>query len=73
MMTDSAARYGGDEFALVLPETGAGPTTLVVWRSCDLFENNGESPSSAVSIGLGSDPKDAETIGPRLNVASLQQ
>ena len=66
---DTAARYGGDEFALVLPETGAGPATLVAWRICDLFANDGEEPKLTVSIGIASYPTDAETIGPLLYVA----
>jgi diguanylate cyclase (GGDEF)-like protein len=33
---DTAARHGGDEFALVLPETGWGAATLVARRICDV-------------------------------------
>jgi diguanylate cyclase (GGDEF)-like protein/PAS domain S-box-containing protein len=66
---DTAARYGGDEFALVLPETGAGAATLVAWRISDLFANDGEEPKLTVSIGVASYPTDAETIGPLLYVA----
>ena len=66
---DTAARYGGDEFALVLPETGAGAARLVAWRIGDLFANDGEEPKLTVSIGIASYPSDAETIGPLLYVA----
>jgi diguanylate cyclase (GGDEF)-like protein/PAS domain S-box-containing protein len=66
---DTAARYGGDEFALVLPETGAGAAALVARRICDLFADDGEEPKLSVSIGIASYPKDAETIGPLLYAA----
>lgn len=66
---DTAARYGGDEFALVLPETGAGAAALVARRICELFANDGEEPKLTVSIGIASYPKDAETIGPLLYAA----
>jgi len=66
---DTAARYGGDEFALVLPETAAGPAMLVARRICELFEDDGEEPKLTVSIGIASYPKDAETIGPLLYAA----
>jgi diguanylate cyclase (GGDEF)-like protein/PAS domain S-box-containing protein len=66
---DTAARYGGDEFALVLPETAAGPATMVAQRICELFANDGEEPKLTVSIGIASYPKDAETIGPLLYAA----
>jgi two-component system cell cycle response regulator len=66
---DTAARYGGDEFALVLPETGAGPAALVARRICELFADDGEEPKLSVSIGIASYPKDAETIGPLLYAA----
>jgi diguanylate cyclase (GGDEF)-like protein/PAS domain S-box-containing protein len=66
---DTAARYGGDEFALVLPETGAGPAMLVARRICELFADDGEEPKLTVSIGVASYPEDAETIGPLLYAA----
>lgn len=66
---DTAARYGGDEFALVLPETGAGAAALVARRICELFANDGEEPGLTVSVGVASYPKDAETIGPLLYAA----
>jgi len=66
---DTAARYGGDEFALVLPETAAGPGMLVAQRICELFADDGEEPKLTVSVGIASYPKDAETIGPLLYAA----
>ncbi len=66
---DTAARYGGDEFALVLPETTAVRATLVARRICELFADDGEEPKLTVSIGIASYPADAETIGPLLYAA----
>ena len=66
---DTAARYGGDEFALVLPETTAMRGTLVARRICELFAEDGEEPKLSVSIGIASYPADAETIGPLLYAA----
>jgi len=66
---DTAARYGGDEFALVLPETEALAGSLVARRVCELFSNDGEKPELAVSVGVASYPQDAETIGPLLYAA----
>ena len=59
---DTAARQGGDEFALVLPETDKDAATLVAWRICDLLAKDGEEPALSVSVGVASYPKDAETI-----------
>lgn len=66
---DIAARHGGDEFALVLPETGMAAATLVAQRICELLEKEAEAPALSVSIGIASHPKDAETIGTLLYAA----
>jgi len=66
---DTAARQGGDEFALVLPETGAAAATLVARRICELLANDAEEPALSVSVGVASYPKDAETIGTLLYAA----
>ncbi len=41
---DTAARYGGDEFAVVLPETGAQAANQVGQRICDSIANDGTGP-----------------------------
>ena len=66
---DTAARHGGDEFALVLPETGLAAATLVARRICYLLEKDAEQPAISVSVGLASFPKDAGTIGTLLYAA----
>lgn len=66
---DTAARQGGDEFALVLPETGAAAATLVARRICDLLEKDAEEPALSVSVGVACYPKDADSIGTLLYAA----
>ncbi len=66
---DTAARQGGDEFALVLPETSSASATLVAARICDLLAKDTEEPALSVSVGVASYPKDAETIGALLYAA----
>lgn len=66
---DTAARQGGDEFALVLPETGAAAATLVARRICNLLEKDAEVPALSVSVGVASYPKDADSIGTLLFAA----
>lgn len=66
---DTAARQGGDEFALVLPETGMAAATLVARRICALLAKDAEQPALSVSVGVASCPKDAQTIGSLLYVA----
>jgi diguanylate cyclase (GGDEF)-like protein/PAS domain S-box-containing protein len=68
---DTAARQGGDEFALVLPETGAAAATLVARRICDLLAKDAEEPPLSVSVGVASYPQDAETIGTLLYAADM--
>ena len=66
---DTAARQGGDEFALVLPETGVAAATLVARRICDLLAKDAEEPALSVSVGVASYPKDADSIGTLLYAA----
>ena len=66
---DTAARHGGDEFALVLPETGVDAATLVAGRICELLEREAEEPALSVSVGIAAYPMDAKTIGTLLYAA----
>jgi diguanylate cyclase (GGDEF)-like protein len=66
---DTAARHGGDEFALVLPETGAADATLVGQRICNLLAKDTEEPPLSVSVGVAGYPSNAETIGTLLYAA----
>jgi len=59
---DTAARYGGDEFAIVLPETGAEAANQVAQRICDSIANDGMEPLLSVSIGVAVYPRDGERI-----------
>ena len=59
---DTPARFGGDEFALVLPETGELAANLVAQRIHDSLENDGREPKLSVSFGVAIYPKDGETV-----------
>jgi diguanylate cyclase (GGDEF)-like protein len=59
---DTAARYGGDEFALILPETGMDAAQEVARRICDRVAGDGESPSVSVSVGVAVYAQDGETL-----------
>jgi diguanylate cyclase (GGDEF)-like protein/PAS domain S-box-containing protein len=60
---DTAARHGGDEFSLVLPETPPTAALLVARRICELLRGEPEEPLLSVCIGIASYPADANTIG----------
>lgn len=49
---DVAARYGGDEFALVLPETGMGEARRVAGRIRKSLLEDAEEPRLSASIGI---------------------
>jgi diguanylate cyclase (GGDEF)-like protein/PAS domain S-box-containing protein len=59
---DTAARYGGDEFAIVLPETVAKDAALVRKRICDRLSGDCEEPLLSVSVGMAVYPEDGATI-----------
>jgi diguanylate cyclase (GGDEF)-like protein/PAS domain S-box-containing protein len=66
---DTPARFGGDEFALVLPETGFMPAKLVAQRICDNLANDGREPKLSVSIGVAIYPKDGANVDSLLGAA----
>jgi diguanylate cyclase (GGDEF)-like protein/PAS domain S-box-containing protein len=59
---DTAARYGGDEFAMILPETGAKDAGLVGHRICERLAHDPEEPPLSVSVGIAVYPEDGTTI-----------
>ncbi|PYU39924.1 MAG: hypothetical protein DMG53_23690 [Acidobacteria bacterium] len=68
---DTAARCGGDEFAVVLPETGAEAANQVAQRICDNIANDGKGPLLSVSIGIAVYPHDGERIEALLHKADV--
>jgi diguanylate cyclase (GGDEF)-like protein len=59
---DTAARYGGDEFALVLPETGEIAAQQVADRIRDCLEIDEEVPRLSMSIGLATFPQSGNSV-----------
>src|SRR5882672_8136014 len=68
---DTAARYGGDEFAVVLPETNSEAANQVAQRICDSIANDGMGPLLSVSIGVAVYPHDGERIEVLLRKADV--
>ena len=68
---DTPARFGGDEFALVLPETGAEPAKLVAQRICSTLASDGGEPILSVSVGAAIYPQDGQGIEPLLSAADV--
>ena len=58
---DTPARYGGDEFALVLPEAGRDVATRVVARIRERLAAEPERPALSVSAGVAAFPEDGDT------------
>ena len=66
---DIAARYGGDEFVLVLPEASAKAALHVGQRISERLRNDGLEPPLSVSIGVANYPVDGATLEELLSAA----
>ncbi|HWZ55706.1 MAG TPA: sensor domain-containing diguanylate cyclase [Verrucomicrobiae bacterium] len=66
---DTAARYGGDEFALVLPETNHFAAEQVVERVRNCLLADEEHPPLSMSIGVATFPKCGVTVQQLLEFA----
>ncbi|HUJ30571.1 MAG TPA: sensor domain-containing diguanylate cyclase [Candidatus Acidoferrum sp.] len=66
---DTPGRYGGDEFALILPESGEKEAKQAAVRICEQLANDGQQPAVSVSVGLAVYPMDGTTIEKLLGAA----
>lgn len=66
---DTPARYGGDEFALVMPESNEQEARLAATRICDQLARDGQDPQITVSVGQAVYPTDGTTIEKILGAA----
>ena len=66
---DTPARYGGDEFVVVLPETGSEAVRKVVRRISERLREDSEEPRISVSSGAAIFPDNGKNIDELLAAA----
>jgi diguanylate cyclase (GGDEF)-like protein len=59
---DTPARYGGDEFAVILPECGMEFARAITDRLSERLVNDGELPELSISIGFSVWPHSGRTV-----------
>jgi diguanylate cyclase (GGDEF)-like protein len=67
--TDTAARYGGDEFVVILPETGEEGADAILQRVQERLADDRDKPELAVSAGVAVYPRDGGTPTTLLSAA----
>lgn len=67
--TDTAARFGGDEFAMILVETGSSAATLAARRVREQLASEPEQPHLTVSAGVAVFPEDGPSVESLLQAA----
>lgn len=59
---DTPARHGGDEFAVILPDTDHEGARNLALRLASRIANDGEKPPASFSYGVGVYPPDGQTL-----------
>ena len=66
---DTLARFGGDEFVVILPETEEEEALVVAQRAGARLAADGERPALTTSVGVALCPRDGETAEDLLRTA----